>query len=98
LRKLKAFLLLKMLNGRIYRRLGFGVAQAITIHRKLLSYYLDRDIVVNDLVFEKIVKSGRCMCRFTLCPCSYALPELKKYGRCKCGLFRLNPLFSSSKP
>jgi hypothetical protein len=66
------------------------VVQAITIHEELLRDYFNRDIIVNDLVFERIVRSGRCMCRFVPCPCKYAVEELKRYGRCKCGLYRLN--------
>ena len=40
-------------------------------------------------IIAKIHKLGCCPCRikFTQCPCSYHLDEVKDLGRCHCGLF-----------
>ena len=67
-------------------------------HARKLSDFLGVEIAVNHKVIPYIIKRiedyGKpyCPCRTTLderniCPCFYHVDELRKYGRCKCGLF-----------
>jgi ferredoxin-thioredoxin reductase catalytic subunit len=72
--------------------------KAIHQHAKELSKKLGEEVLVNKRVLEAEIKKWEreglpyCVCRFekkpsTICPCTYHIDELKKYGRCKCGLF-----------
>ena len=62
----------------------------IFFHAIYLSLLLKRRVHVRwriaDLVLQK---EGYCPCRFVKvkCPCRWRIEELKKYGRCRCGLF-----------
>ena len=67
-------------------------------HARELSRILGEEILVNRKVLEaeleKWEREGApwCVCRFQrtpkeVCPCTYHLEELRKFGRCKCGLF-----------
>ena len=65
-------------------------------HRAQLEKLLGRKIVINRKVIAQIAKNmiryGKpvCPCKPSeLCPCKDHINELKKYGRCKCGLFTL---------
>jgi hypothetical protein len=90
LRKLRAWILLRVLKlcGYKYRKLGYDAAQSIAVHQELLSDYFG-NVEVNASVLKAIVgNNGYCICRFkVVCPCTHAFVELKKYRRCKCGLF-----------
>ena len=57
-------------------------------------------VAVNPRVLAKLIEVWKkhgvpyCPCRFernedTICPCIYHVQELLKYGRCKCGLFKI---------
>jgi len=70
-------------------------------HARKISKLLGKEVVVNPKVIPLIIKRiedfGKpyCPCRIernerTICPCYYHVEELKRYGRCRCGLFRLN--------
>jgi ferredoxin-thioredoxin reductase catalytic subunit len=65
----------------------------IEYHRELLCDYFNTVVNLNYEVLNKVIKNNYyCICRFertkkTLCPCVYHLDELRRYGRCKCGLF-----------
>jgi hypothetical protein len=92
LRKLRAWILLRVLKlcGYKYRKLlGYDAAQSIAVHLKLLRDYFG-NVEVNASVLKAILNNGGyCICRFkVVCPCTHAFTELKKYRRCKCGLFR----------
>jgi len=67
-------------------------------HARKISKLLGKEVVVNPKVIPLIIKRiedfGKpyCPCRVernerTICPCYYHVEELKRYGRCKCGLF-----------
>lgn len=67
-------------------------------HARKISKLLGKDVVVNlriiPLIIKQIEEYGKpyCPCRTqknerTICPCFWHVDELKRYGRCKCGLF-----------
>jgi len=67
-------------------------------HARKISKLLGKDVVVNPKIIPLIIKRiedfGKpyCPCRTernekTICPCFWHVDELKRYGRCKCGLF-----------
>jgi len=67
-------------------------------HARKISKLLGKEVVVNPkiipLIIKQIDKFGKpyCPCRIkrserTICPCFWHVDELKRYGRCKCGLF-----------
>ena len=67
----------------------------ILLHSIRLSLTLRKRVKVNwriaDLVLEK---KGYCPCRFgkveeNRCPCKWHVEELERFGRCKCGLFKV---------
>jgi len=67
-------------------------------HAKKISELLGKKVEVNPkiipLVIKKIEDYGKpyCPCRVernerAICPCFWHVDELRKYGRCRCGLF-----------
>ena len=67
-------------------------------HAARISKFLGKKVVVNPRIIPLIIKQiedyGKpyCPCRTqknekTICPCYYHVEELKRYGRCRCGLF-----------
>jgi len=67
-------------------------------HARKISKLLGKKVVVNPKIIPLIIKRiedfGKpyCPCRVernerTICPCFWHVEELKRYGRCKCGLF-----------
>lgn len=65
-------------------------------HRAQLEKILGKKVSINRKVIAQIAKNmiryGKpvCPCKPSeLCPCKDHINELKKYGRCKCGLFTL---------
>jgi len=55
---------------------------------------VDEDVIIE--VVHRVEAFGKpyCPCRVerdekTICPCFYHVDELKHYGRCRCGLFRI---------
>jgi hypothetical protein len=95
IRKLKLRIALNVLSHvlheEIMKRGNEGAPYILRLYTRLLSEYLGRKIDFDYNIYELIVrKGGYCICRFkTPCPCPYHIKELKKYGRCKCGLFRV---------
>ncbi len=73
-------------------------------YSRKLSEVLGRKVEVNykliPLLVKRVEDFGKpyCPCRTeisekTVCPCVYHVEELRKYGRCRCGLFRLENSF-----
>jgi len=74
----------------------------ITNHANLLSEIFDKCVAVNPRVLKLLLINydrfgfPYCPCRFArtddnICPCVYHIEELKRYGRCRCGLFKIVP-------
>jgi len=73
----------------------------IKYHVHTLRWILGREVEVDERVLEAFRKKygsrpaePYCLCRFerswrTVCPCVWHIEELAKYGRCKCGLFKV---------
>lgn len=72
--------------------------RSIHEHAKQLSEIIGEEILVNRRVLEAELKKWDqegapwCVCRFqrtpdNVCPCTHHIEELKRFGRCKCGLF-----------
>jgi len=80
-----------ILHEEIMKKPHPGAPYILRLYTRLLSEYLGREVDFNYSIYGLIVrKEGYCICRFkTPCPCPYHIKELKKYGRCKCGLFRV---------
>jgi len=69
-------------------------------HARKISKLLGKEVIVDPKVIPLIIKRiedyGKpyCPCRTSLddrniCPCYWHIEELRKYGRCRCGLFKL---------
>jgi len=95
LRKLKLRIALevmsRILHEEIMRKHHTGAPYILRLYTRLLSDYVGREVDFDYYIHGLIVRNGGyCICRFkTPCPCPYHIKELKKYGRCKCGLFRV---------
>jgi hypothetical protein len=95
IRKLKLRIALDVLSHVLYeeimKRRNEGAPYILRLYTKLLSEHIRREIDFDYYIYGEIVrKGGYCICRFkTPCPCKYHIKEIKKYGRCKCGLFRV---------
>jgi len=74
------------------------------VHARRISKLLGKEVKVNPKIIPLIIKQiedyGKpyCPCRpqkneRTICPCFWHVDELKRYGRCRCGLFMVNKLF-----
>ena len=62
----------------------------IFLHALYLSLRLRKHVKVQWWVANLVLRrGGYCPCRFVKekCPCRWRVEELKKYGRCRCGLF-----------
>jgi len=88
----------KEISGRI--QLYSDLKKLYFEHAQRLSTVLGRKVVVNEdiipLIVARIEEYGLpyCPCRTeltpqALCPCYYHIEEIKRYGKCRCGLFRV---------
>ena len=94
IRKLKLRIALnvlsRVLHEEIMKRRNEGAPYILRLYTYIVSEYLGRKTDFDYYIYGEIVRKGGCICRFkTPCPCPYHIKELEKYGRCKCGLFRV---------
>jgi len=73
----------------------------VRFHTVKLKQILGTDIEIDERVLEAFRKKygerptePYCLCRFekswrTICPCIWHIEELAKYGKCRCGLFKV---------
>jgi len=49
------------------------------------------EVIIDEDILAKIQSNNYiCLCKFRIrCPCPESIEEIKKMGRCRCGLFRL---------
>lgn len=62
-----------------------------SLRQGIEDYAKKNSLSINEKVYKNVVKmNGMCPCRTdnTPCPCKYADDDIKKKGRCHCGLYK----------
>jgi hypothetical protein len=57
--------------------------------QKIIEFGKKEKALINPIILELVIKNEfKCICKLNIqCPCEEAPKELKKNGKCYCGLF-----------